>query len=50
MNPGVDPLDPLELALLMEAAEDLSDLDRHDPPPGKVVASRSEAGLVVPFP
>lgn len=38
MNPGVDPLDPLELALLMEAAEDLSDLDRHDPLPGKVVA------------
>ena len=30
MNPGLDPLDPLELALLMEAAEDLGDLDRDD--------------------
>jgi hypothetical protein len=35
MNPGVDRLDPLELALLLEAAEDLADLDRHDPPPGR---------------
>jgi hypothetical protein len=31
MMPG--PLDPLELALLLEAAEDLSGLDRDDPPP-----------------
>jgi hypothetical protein len=28
----------LELALMMEAAEDLADLDRDDPPPGEVVA------------
>jgi hypothetical protein len=28
----------LELALLMEAAEDLSDLEDDDPPPGEVVA------------
>jgi hypothetical protein len=41
MNPGLDPLDPLELALLIEAAEDLDDLDRDDTPPGEVVA---EAG------
>ena len=32
------PLDPLELALLMEAAEDLADLDRDDPPLGEMVA------------
>jgi hypothetical protein len=38
MNPGLDPLDPLELALLMEAAEDLGDLNRDDPPPGEVGA------------
>jgi hypothetical protein len=31
-------LDPLELALLMEAAEDLADLDRDDPPLGEMVA------------
>jgi hypothetical protein len=31
MNPGLDLLDPLELALLMEAAEDLADRDRDDP-------------------
>ena len=37
MNPGLDPLDPLELALLIEAAEDLADLDRDDTP-GEVVA------------
>jgi hypothetical protein len=37
MNPGLDPLDPLELALLMEAAEDLGDLDRDDPLAGEVV-------------
>ena len=37
MNPGMDPLDPLELALLLEAAEDLADRDRDDPPPGEVV-------------
>jgi hypothetical protein len=36
MNPGLDPLDSLELALLMEAAEDLADLDRDNPPPGEV--------------
>ena len=36
MNPGLDPLDPLELALLMEAAEDLADLDREDLPSGEV--------------
>jgi hypothetical protein len=38
MNPGLDPLDPLELVLLMEAAEDLGDLDRDDPPTGEVGA------------
>jgi hypothetical protein len=32
MSPASGPLDPLELALLIEAAEDLSHLD-HDPPP-----------------
>ena len=37
LNPGLDPLDPLELALLIEAAEDLADLDRDDTP-GEVVA------------
>jgi hypothetical protein len=37
MNPGLDPLDPLELALLLEAAEDLGDLDRDDLPMGEVV-------------
>jgi hypothetical protein len=37
MNPGLDPLDPLELALLIEAAEDLGDLDRDDPPTGEAV-------------
>jgi hypothetical protein len=36
MHPGLDPLDPLELALLMEAAEDLADLDGDDLPPGEV--------------
>jgi hypothetical protein len=35
LNPGLDPLDPLELALLMEAAEDLADLDRDAPPRGR---------------
>jgi hypothetical protein len=30
-TPG--PLDPLELALLLEAAEDLSGLDRNETPP-----------------
>jgi hypothetical protein len=38
MNPGLDPLDPLELALLLEVAEDLGDLDRDDPPTGEVGA------------
>ena len=38
MSPGLDPLDPLELALLIEAAEDLGDLDSDDTPPGEVVA------------
>jgi hypothetical protein len=38
MNPGLDPLDPLELALLLEVAEDLGDLDRDDPPTGGVGA------------
>jgi hypothetical protein len=33
MSPASDPLDPLELALLMEAAEDLSDLHHDDLPP-----------------
>lgn len=33
MSPASDPLDPLELALLMEASEDQSDLDRDDLPP-----------------
>jgi hypothetical protein len=36
MTPGLDPLDPLELALLMEAAEGLADPDREDPPAGEV--------------
>lgn len=34
MNPGSDPLDPLELALLIEAAEDLADPEDKDTPPG----------------
>ena len=34
----MNPLDPLELALLLEAAEDLDDLDRDDPPTGEVGA------------
>jgi hypothetical protein len=34
MNPGSDPLDPLEPALLMEAAEDLADSEDKDTPPG----------------
>ncbi len=37
MIPG-DPLDPLELALLIEVAEDLADLEEQDTPPGKVGA------------
>jgi hypothetical protein len=36
-NPG-DPLDPLELGLLLEAAEGLTDLEDDDTPPGEVVA------------
>lgn len=38
MNPGLDLYDPLELALLMETAEDLADRDRDDPAPGEVGA------------
>jgi hypothetical protein len=34
MNPGPDPLDPLELALLMEAAGDLADSEDEDTLPG----------------
>ncbi len=34
MIPG-DPLDPLELALLIEVAEDLADLEEEDAPPGE---------------
>jgi hypothetical protein len=37
MTPG-DPLDPLELALLIEVAEDLADLKEEDTPPGEVEA------------
>lgn len=37
MNPGSDPLDPLELALLMEAAGELADPEDDDRP------SRGEA-------
>jgi hypothetical protein len=34
MTPGSDPLDPLELALLMEAAGDLAGPEDKDTPPG----------------
>jgi hypothetical protein len=37
MTPG-DPLDPLELALLIEVAEDLADPEEEDTPPGEVEA------------
>jgi hypothetical protein len=37
MNPGSDPLDPLELALLIEVAENPADLEDDDTPPGEVV-------------
>jgi hypothetical protein len=40
MNPGLgplNPLDPLELALLIEAAEDLADLEKDDTPLSGVV-------------
>jgi hypothetical protein len=33
MGGASGPLDPLELALLLEAAEDLSGLDRDEAPP-----------------
>jgi hypothetical protein len=33
MGGASGPLDPLELALLLEAAEDLSGLDRDETPP-----------------
>jgi hypothetical protein len=33
MGGASGPLDPLELALLLEAAEDLSGLEGGDPPP-----------------
>jgi hypothetical protein len=33
MDGALGPLDPLELALLLEAAEDLSGLEGGDPPP-----------------
>ena len=46
MNPGSDPLDPLELALLIEAAENLADLEEGDTPPGEVVEGDDDQGDV----
>ena len=41
MNPGSDPLDPLERALLIEAAEDLAEPEDNDKPPGGQAADGS---------
>jgi hypothetical protein len=36
------PLDPLELALLLEAAEDVSGLDGDEPPPDDEAAAEDD--------